>query len=458
MITGSPGLSRFSSASRPKPFIPAIRTSLSTRSAVDSGNSLSACSALSASVTRCPPLSKAAAIMRRMLRSSSTTRMLANRFLPYRNVDSKSGPAPEFAAREDPAVVRLDDFLRDIQPESRRANVRCIIGELREWFEDARQNIRRDAGPVVGHDRARDVALAMNLQLDGTAVGRVAQRVTDQIGDYPRQLDRIAPNRDRTIIGDDVEGDLFFARLDRQRTACLAHGFIQHDGAPLDPDTRGTFPGRIEQVGRDRVEARHILMNRVEDLSLARRDLGRNRFGEQLGAYRQRRERRLKLMRERRDQIGAALFLITHVGHVLQQHDSAEPLAIRTHPGKVAAQIAVIASPQEQLELRTVVAGPVAAFLIGGEQLRDVQIARGNLLEPRSFNLVRTEIEDRARDLIYMDDRMILIEHDQPILDAFDDRVGLGALMVEFGETRFVAFQLFLLQRFELLQDWLQLG
>src|SRR3984893_9335994 len=184
MITGSAGLSRFSSVSRPNPFIPAIRTSLSTRSAVDSGSSLSACSALSASVTRYPPASKVAAIMRRMLRSSSTTRMLANRFLPHRNVHRESSALSHFAAREDSTVMRLDDFFCDIQAEPRRADVRGVIWELREGLEDARQDVGRDARAGVAHDSARDVALASDFQLDTSGVGCVAQRVSDQVGDY----------------------------------------------------------------------------------------------------------------------------------------------------------------------------------------------------------------------------------------------------------------------------------
>src|SRR5579871_5580757 len=187
MITGKAGLRRFSSVSKPKPLIPAMRTSLSTRSAVDSGNSLSACSALSASMTRCPAVSKVAATMRRMLRSSSTTRMLANRFLPHRNIHRESGSVSQLAAREDPAVMRLDDFLGDVQPEARRADVRGIIGKLRERLEDARQNVRGDSRAAVAHDGARDVALASNFHPDVPAFGGVAQCISHQVGHHPWQ-------------------------------------------------------------------------------------------------------------------------------------------------------------------------------------------------------------------------------------------------------------------------------
>src|ERR1700689_664863 len=97
--------------------------------------------------------------MRRILRSSTTTRMLANRFLPHRNIDRKSSPVPQFAARENSAVVRLDDFLGDIESQARRADVRGFIGKLRERLEDARQDRRSDARAAVAHDGARDIAL-----------------------------------------------------------------------------------------------------------------------------------------------------------------------------------------------------------------------------------------------------------------------------------------------------------
>src|ERR1700722_2167882 len=52
-----------------------------------------------------------------------------------------------------------------------------------------------------------------------------------------------------------------------------------------------------------------------------------------------------------------------------------------------------------------------------------------------------------------MHDRMILLEHDEAVLDAFDNRIGLGALMIKLGEARFVATELLLLEVFEALQD-----
>jgi hypothetical protein len=195
------------------------------------------------------------------------------------------------------------------------------------------------------------------------------------------------------------------------------------------------------------------MMDGVENLALARRHLGRNRFSEQLGADGERGERRLQLVRQRGDQIGAALFLIAHVSHVLQQHDGPQPLATRTHPGKVAAEIAVVTPAQEQFEFGAVVAGAVTPLLRRRQQFGDVQIARGNFLEPFSLHLVRVEVEDRARDLIYVNDGMIVVEHNEAVLDTFDYGIGFGALVVEFGQARLVPAEPFFLQGLKALHD-----
>src|ERR1022692_129292 len=57
-----------------------------------------------------------------------------------------------------------------------------------------------------------------------------------------------------------------------------------------------------------------------------------------------------------------------------------------------------------------------------------------------------------------MDHAIVPIEHDEPVLDTFDDRIGLGALVIEFEESRFVAAQTFLLQGLKPIDDSFQLG
>ena len=53
---------------------------------------------------------------------------------------------------------------------------------------------------------------------------------------------------------------------------------------------------------------------------------------------------------------------------------------------------------------------------------------------------------------------VILVEHDQPVLYAFDNRIGLGALVIEFEQPRFVAAETFLLQCLKAIDDASQLG
>ena len=69
-----------------------------------------------------------------------------------------------------------------------------------------------------------------------------------------------------------------------------------------------------------------------------------------------------------------------------------------------------------------------------------MRIVGGQLLEPEPGDTdgVRLEAENRARDFVDMNDRGRWIEHDQPVLDAADDRFDLGAFEIELEQARFV--------------------
>src|ERR1700688_1949694 len=167
MITGVAGRSRLTSSSSLKPSIPAIRTSDMMSDTIRSAplrlSSSSARSALSASITEKPSGSSVATIMRRMLRSSSTTRILANHFLPNRKLDDETAALAAPAAGENPAVVSLDDFLGDVQSEPGRAGARRLVGKLRVRLEDPRQHVFGDSGAGVGHDHARGGGLGLDF-------------------------------------------------------------------------------------------------------------------------------------------------------------------------------------------------------------------------------------------------------------------------------------------------------
>src|SRR5262249_39627307 len=149
MMTWTAGPFCLSVFSSPKPSIPAIRISLRTISVSPSAATSSARSALSASVTRWPAPSRVAPNIRRMLRSSSTTRILAKQLLPNWNVDSKCGAFAGRTLRKDAPVVGLDDLLGDIKSESGGAHFSGTVRRLRVRLEDARHHLGRDAGAGV---------------------------------------------------------------------------------------------------------------------------------------------------------------------------------------------------------------------------------------------------------------------------------------------------------------------
>src|SRR6184192_962862 len=117
------------SLSNLKPSIPAMRTSEITSSMRSLRSRIRARSPFSASNTRWPLLSSAAATIRRTLRSSSTTSRLANNLLPQRKFDREARPAADLALDENAAAVRFHDFLGDKEAETGGAGARRIFRE-----------------------------------------------------------------------------------------------------------------------------------------------------------------------------------------------------------------------------------------------------------------------------------------------------------------------------------------
>src|SRR5579875_4180788 len=131
--------------------------------------------------------------MRRMLRSSSTTRMLAKHLLPYRNLDREGGARADPAAHENPSVVRLDDLLGDIQPQSGRAGAARGAVTLGIGLEDALERAALDSAAGVADHHAHRRVMLRQFDRDSPARRSVAQRISHQVGDYPGQLDGVAP-------------------------------------------------------------------------------------------------------------------------------------------------------------------------------------------------------------------------------------------------------------------------
>ncbi len=95
----------------------------------------------------------------------------------------------------------------------------------------------------------------------------------------------------------------------------------------------------------------------------------------------------------------------------------------------------MVAPAQEDLELRGRAAAAVR-IAQRRQQPRDVRVAFGQRVEDRAGSSF--EHQDRGGDFVDMDNRARAVEDDQAVLDAFDNRVDLRALMVQLGDASLV--------------------
>src|SRR4029079_63478 len=104
------------------------------------------------------------------------------------------------------AVVRLDEIPHDGQSETEAA-VPAGRGAVRlaERFEDARQQIWRNALARVRDDELRAAARAAQLDVHGAAFGRELQRVGDQVRRDLLQARWIAVDAPEPRVGGDRE-------------------------------------------------------------------------------------------------------------------------------------------------------------------------------------------------------------------------------------------------------------
>ena len=111
----------------------------------------------------------------------------------HRELHDEAAAVAVVALDEDAAAMRLDDVLDNGEPETGRARCIAIGAVLREAFEDVVAYFRGDAGPAIGDLELREInSRGSRDDLDGAALGSVAQRVADEVGDYPGELDRVA--------------------------------------------------------------------------------------------------------------------------------------------------------------------------------------------------------------------------------------------------------------------------
>jgi hypothetical protein len=214
----------------------------------------------------------------------------------------------------DRAAVRLDNGLRDCQPQARaRRRARRTRG-AKIALEQFALLGQRDSGPVIGHVDQRVIALGGGADGNVVPLGSELRGVRDQVGEHLCQAPLVGQHRGEAIWKDDVDRLplLIEQRLERGRGA-FGHG-QQIDGTGEDRELAGADAAGVEHVLDQRLHPQCSAL----DTPYGGRKLGprhvRMVTGQHLDRGHKRRERRPHLVRHREEVFVLELIELTKLG------------------------------------------------------------------------------------------------------------------------------------------------
>src|SRR5687767_2433176 len=330
-ITGKRCAEPRSAAATPQPSRTGIRMSRSMRNGVTFSSTLRASRPFIAVTTAYPSLSRIARTVSRIEGSSSTTRIGAGvalrrsadatlparapgdspRCCPLHTITSVHPPIgrlrqhdmeraalAKLALHPDTPAVLLDDALADVQAEPHPRVLPVVdVRRAAETLEDGADILGRDADAVVLHRDARGRSLLPHSHEHRTARRTVFQRIFDEVGEQLRHAVPVeaADDRSRRFDRDPDRvrgpGDLP-PRLDEVDRLALADELAVFEAIHVEePEHQRRQPLRLahdpRQPGQVHRRGRIALRLALEEL----------RLGDQ------RRERRLQVVRRRREEL-----------------------------------------------------------------------------------------------------------------------------------------------------------
>jgi hypothetical protein len=149
-----------------------------------------------------------------------------------------------------------DEVAHHVQAHAQAAfGARQRARPLREQVENMRQDVRTDAGAIVGHGDCHDVGNGHG-QPHHALVARVFRCIAQQIGKHLGQAHRVGVHDDWCIGHGDNKLLLAFLQTRHDRFDGLRQHIGQQHRFPGQLDLPATDARRIEQVVK---EARHVL-------------------------------------------------------------------------------------------------------------------------------------------------------------------------------------------------------
>src|SRR5688500_12807749 len=191
-----------------------------------------------------------------------------------REDEGERGPLAEDAVALDVSAVRLDDLLRDGEPEpGARHRSRSLIVRLIELLEDVRQLLRRDPGARVTHLDLHVMVRWGRGQLHGAARWSELEGVREQVAhDFVdaigiplyflgKPIAHRDPELDAALYGQHVEGALE-----------LVEQGGEMDRARLDAPAARLESRHVQQLSGQPRERAPLRLDRREDLGLFARE------------------------------------------------------------------------------------------------------------------------------------------------------------------------------------------
>ena len=170
--------------------------------------------------------------------------------------------------------MQLHDALRDRQAESGVGGAAMSVPGLVEAIEHAGEMLGSDARPAVGHRHPHRASFGGKRDADRPAVGRVRQRVVDQVLQHPFDEGDVRVDHRQRVRGFDVDGRTVALRLELKLLCDVAGELGERDRLAYRRLLVGIELRELEQIADEAAQPLALIeRHRQVAFPLGRREL-----------------------------------------------------------------------------------------------------------------------------------------------------------------------------------------
>jgi len=164
--------------------------------------------------------------------------------------------------------VLVDDALDDRQPQPGAAELLDSIVGAVELVEDVGLVVGRDADPAIAHGEQHELAARAEAHANPPAIGRVFDRILQQVIDQLAQAQRIAGHRRQRIRHDYPQIVVLALPLVAQSLNRVAHDQVHGDRLGVAVEA-GFDLAQLQQVVDQRGDRLHAEDDPLDELALS---------------------------------------------------------------------------------------------------------------------------------------------------------------------------------------------